>query len=278
MHFPIKLNRGAWPAWLCRFLPTANDITRIVLQPVSPTDFSKGVCALKFGETFKTTQPARYPLMVEALAKHNRHVSPVILDVGASDGSASLATMQQVPFKRYYVTDRNLLVYWTKRDSRYFFYDSAKQCILAASKWLVYYCDTQRAHWPLAILAARTIRAAPIFDPVNFSELALVNPAILQCDKRVIVQQHDLFEHWSGEKPDIIIAANILNRVYFSSDTLQRAIDSLLLALQGNGLLAIVDNRPDEFGSLFSLSDGRLTLLQSINGGCQTENMALASL
>jgi len=276
MRFPLKLNRQYWRPLLCRILPVANDVTAITRSDVSPRQFGDAVCALKFGATFKTTAQARYPLMIDALRNLSLSPAPVVLDVGASDGSASISTIEQLEYARYYITDLNPLIYWTEQAGEYFFYDPSGLCILVASARFVYYLDTEQALWPLGPIVERKLASAPVFNEHSCHKALLINPAVPVDDTRVFVQKHDMFSAWTGEKPDIVIAANILNQAYFDTDTLKRAIGRQIDALAGQGYLAIVDNRPDERGSLFQFSNGKATLIKSINGGAEAEQQVQA--
>ena len=276
MRYPIKINRGFWPTWLCNVLPAANDVTKIILQSEDEAAFSHAVCAFKFGGTFKTTQSARYPELTQVLQTLRFENPPVILDIAASDGSASQSTMEQLSFSKYYITDLNPVIYWTRKNSYYFFYNPTGQCILAANAQLVCYFDTKNAQWPLGNIAAKKIQSAPAFDSEKCKIIELINPAVRAISDRVEVRQHDLFDVWHGDTPQIIIAANILNHVYFDKSTLKNAIKSLLSALDGQGYLAIADNRPDEHCSVFALDRGKVALIDSINGGAATESLVLA--
>ncbi len=273
MRFPLKLNRQYWRSTLCRILPVANDVTALTRPDVTASQFGNAVCALKFGATFKTTALARYPLMIDALRSLSLSPAPLVLDVGASDGSASISTIEQLEFSRYYITDLNPVVYWTEHAGEYFFYDPSGLCILVATTRFIFYLDTSQALWPLGSLVERKLASAPTFSQGTCHKVLLINPAVPLDNSKVFVQQHDMFNAWLGEKPDIVIAANILNQAYFDPATLKRAIGNLVDALDGQGYLAIVDNRPDERGSLFRFIDGEATLVYSINGGAETERL-----
>jgi len=275
MRFPVKINRGYWPSQLCKVLPAANDVLQLVFKKHDQAAFSDGVCALKIDGVFKTTKSARYPTMIEALRTLSFSEPPVILDVAASDGSAAVATLENLDYSHYYITDRNIVIYWTASQGMFFFYEPSGNCFMAASKKMVYYADTAGALWPLGQLASHKISKAPKFIKDECDELVLLNPAVNTADTRITVQQHDLFTPWSGKKPSLIIAANILNFNYFDAPTLRRAIKGLVDTLDGDGYLAIVDNRPGEHGSLFSLAGTQLALEKSINGGALTESLTL---
>jgi hypothetical protein len=102
MRAPIKLNRSFWPKLLCRFLPSAADPRSICRSTISFTEFTQAVSVFKFGTTFKTSQKARFPLTIASLAELKFSSPPVILDVGASDGTTSLDVMQTLTFSDYF--------------------------------------------------------------------------------------------------------------------------------------------------------------------------------
>jgi len=166
-------------------------------------------------------------------------------------------------------------VYWAASKGCYYFYQPSGQCFLVGTNKFLYYEDTANAVWPLKQVANYKIRNSPVFNKSECEELLLINPLVDTADARISVQQYDLFSSWTGEKPSLVIAANILNFNYFDIPTLRTAIRGLIQCLNGDGYLAIVDNRPDEHGSLFSVSGDQIRLEQSINGGAMTESLAL---
>lgn len=275
MRFPVKINRKCWPALLSKLLPAANDVLELLSNRNDHAAFSEAMGAIKIDGIFKTTESARYPLMIDTLKNLQFANPPIILDVAASDGSAALSTLQKLNYKRYYITDRNPTIFWTFHKDCYFFYDLAGRVFMAATNKFVYYEDTAGAPWPIEQWANNTIRKAPVFSKNECEKLVLINPAVDTMDDRITVQRHDLFDTWTGEQPELIIAANILNFNYFDKPVLINAIKSLLNTLNGQGYLAVVDNRPDEHGSLFSVTNNKIRLERSINSGAQTESLVL---
>jgi hypothetical protein len=224
MRAPIKINR----AWLARplwgVLPSADD-PRVLGDPqLDEGSFSRAVSTFKFGATFKTTQKQRFPLTLEALARLHFAAPPVVLDVGASDGITSVDVMQRVPFRKYYVTDLNVEVRRKSFGRRTFFYDSSEACILIVDDWWIYYPDTRGAVAPLGWLARAAFRRAPQPGP-EASRLSLVNPSLQRMlSERVVATRYDMYEAWQAEKVDLLIAANVLNRVYFTERQLHAAL------------------------------------------------------
>jgi hypothetical protein len=292
MHAPIKLNRSFWPKLLCRFLPSAADPRSICRSNISFTEFTQAVSGFKFGTTFKTSQKARFPLTIASLAGLKFSSPPVILDVGASDGTTSLDVMQALAFSDYFVTDLNTEVLWRSETSRSgdsenltsgdvgiqsktFFYDPAGQPILlVTNKWVIYR-DTVGAIAPFGALVRMLFAKAPAAGD-HAGRILLINPALhTTVGGKILVRQYDIFRVWPFEKVDIIIAANILNKSYFSDAQLGQALQNLRAALNENGYLVIVDSRKTEKATIFQRS-GRV--VTQIHGGTEIEELAARHL
>lgn len=166
MRMPIKLNRAGWPRLLSALPLMSDDPRSLALGRSGATreSFSQSVSVLKFGTTFKTTLPGRQPDSNRFLAARYAGKAPVVLDIGASDGSTSLDLLGALTgqFGHYFVTDFNISVRWgVDMRGRYYFTDASGACILSASpRWLIY-ADVGDA--PLALKAARqapTLRLA----------------------------------------------------------------------------------------------------------------------
>jgi hypothetical protein len=77
-----------------------------------------------------------------------------------------------------------------------------------------------------------------------------------------------------------VIAANILNRGYFSGVDLDRAIGNLVAALSSGGRLVLIDNRATSGGfdeseraTIFRSSDGALEIEHRIGAGSEVEDL-----
>lgn len=277
MRFPVKLNRGAWPHAVTRHLPSAADVRVLCQTQVEAGAFTASVSSLKFGSTFKTTGRARFPNTIEALAALDFVSPPAILDVGASDGSTSLDIMRAVPFSRYFVTDRNIEIRAMKRGETTWLYDAGGSCIMAASDRWVSYPDVEGAWFPFGGIARRLFAAAPALDS-GAQRIQLISPALRTlADDRIAIRRHDIFEPWAEPRVDLVIAANILNRAYFSDEQIVAAVANLVAATVDGGRIAIVDNRDVESSSIFRANAGRVELEVSLNGGTDVEALVLAS-
>lgn len=278
MRLPIKLNSDYWPKALENILPSSVDPRILCHNNVDETIFSKAISTFKFGNTFKTTRNDRSPLSITELCYLVKNTQPIILDIGASDGSTSLNVIRSIPFARYYVTDLNIQV-WLKDIGRTtYFYDNEGRCILAVTDKFIIYADTDSALFPFGKIAKSVInKGLNIGD--NLSKIILINPALQAInDNRIIIKKYDLFQAWPYEKVDVIIAANILNKAYFDDSNIIQALKNMVSVLNEKGLIAIIDNRPDEKASIFKYVGGKIMLKKRINAGSDIEGLVLTTL
>ena len=75
----------------------------------------------------------------------------------------------------------------------------------------------------------------------------------------------------------MVIAANILNRAYFSDEQIVAAVANLVDATTPGGRIVIVDNREVEASTIFRVHAGRVELEVSLNGGTDIESLVLIS-
>ncbi|MDG2088420.1 MAG: hypothetical protein P8J68_06745 [Arenicellaceae bacterium] len=275
MRFPIKLNQNYWPNWLCQLLPSMEDPADLLGPNLADSKFTRAVSAFKFGSTFKTTKRARFPLTIKALQDIDLASDAVVLDVGASDGVASLDAINSLRYSDYFVTDLNTKVGHIFHAEKHYFYDSNNHCILISSPRFIWYNELSSAVWPFTKLTNNTFTSAPDCQQTTCRYVSLFNPELTK-NPNVTVQNHNLFEPWYGPKPNLIIAANILNRSYFSDIELNNAIDQLIQNLAGDGYIAIVDSRETERSSIFAVTTKKIELIKSINGGAETQSLVLS--
>jgi CheR methyltransferase, SAM binding domain len=275
MRFPVKFNRSNWPEWITKNLPSAADPRVLCREPVDELLFSNAVSTFKFGSTFKSTQKARFPITIAELSSLAGQSRPVILDVGASDGITSLDVMKSISFSKYFVTDLHIEIAYQVVGDITWFYDENGTCILRVTdKWVIY-PDVDGAIFPFDRISQFIFARAPELEseaPRN----KLINPALkAQINPDVIIERHNILETWPHEKADLIIAGNILNQVYFTASEIEQALKKLLEALNENGFLVIIDNRPNEMATIFQFNDNRVKIIKKINGGTEIENLAL---
>jgi hypothetical protein len=277
MRFPIKFNRAFWPKTLTQTLPSATDPRVLCHGKVEETTFTNAVSSFKFGSTYKSTQKARFPLTILEIASLPFEKQPVVLDVGASDGSTSLDLMQAIPFEKYYVTDLNIEVFYEVSDNITWFYDEEGTCILRVTDRWVVYPETGGAIFPFDRISRSLFAHAPKWKS-DSARVVLINPA-LQARKEIniFIEKHNILETWPHGKADLIIAANLLNQSYFTTSEIKQALKNMLTALDGSGRIAIIDNRPNEKATIFRFVDENVKVEKRINGGTEIENLALNS-
>jgi hypothetical protein len=277
MKAPLKLNRAGWPHCMARF--TVADPRVMIRADLTAEEFSRHLSVLKFGTTFKTTRPGRHARSNRLLAALYRGDRPIILDVGASDGSTCLDLMLALEdrFARYFATDYHLSVEWgTDSGGVVFFRDSGGRCVLRAGRRFVAYCDTKGARPPLGLVATLLLRGVRRVS--SWRELSLIQPSLLARaarDPRVVVERYDLFTPWRGPRPDLIKIANLLNRIYFSEQRIAAVLARQREILREGGRLLLLDNRGEEEKfSLLRKLDGKMTVEHSFGGGSEVVSLA----
>jgi len=269
MKRPIRLNRDflrrAWPN-LQRGCP---DPRGLLNDEISAKEATEIIAKIKINGVFKTTRADRYPRTARLLADSRFPVPPVILDVGASDGSTSLSIMEALRFTRYYVTDRHIeaRVCLTKKGA--FFCDVENNPFMYTNRFLVIYNDVNKAIWPMPAIVRRLFSGFEIPKSENVRTINLMNPALLsRVGDDIRLHKYDIFEPWCFEKVDLVIAANILNRSYFPEIKLKAALQNLRGALKESGRLAVIENRSTiEQSTIFRLYKDRFIIESEVGRG-----------
>jgi hypothetical protein len=229
IKLPIKLNRACWRVLPKKYFvfddprPLAGDLAGITAE-----EFSAAVSSLQFGVTFKTTHPGLSARSNSVLLDIYRGSKPVILDVGASDGSTSLDLIIALGenFSRYFITDLNLSsVRGSDRKGNIYFADRSGACVLRASRRFIAYADVEHAPYVVARIAERLL--AGHRQVSEWHDVPLVRPDVVRladADARVTISQYDMFEPWRGPRPDVIKVSCLLDRRYFSDEQLRAAL------------------------------------------------------
>jgi hypothetical protein len=276
MRLPIKLNKAGWPSPFADLFLAFHDPRPLAYKPmaISAAQFSASVSSLQFGVTFKTTHPGRHAHSNRFLREALHGSRPVILDVGASDGSTSLDLIQELGcnFAYYYVTDLNLSVRCgSDRKGVVYFADRDGTCILRASERFLVYSNASRAKLPLR-LVARTLLSR-CRNVAQWRDLVLIQPDLRRratCDPRIIIKRYDIFTPWIGPRPDLIKVANLLNNQYFSDAQLKKALQVQCSNLAPNGrLLLISEDRDVEMFSVFRKTPVGMRLEWTHAGGAK---------
>ncbi|MGH8117422.1 MAG: hypothetical protein ACREPJ_08980 [Rhodanobacteraceae bacterium] len=272
MRRPVRLNRAfcrkIWPG-AQRGCP---DPRGLLDADISEPEANEILVRMKIGGVFKTTYADRFPQTTRLLADGRFAQPPVIVDVGASDGSTSLSVMQAVRFARYYVTDRHVEAYACITRKGVFFCDEGYAPFMFANRFFVIYnepAEDSRAQSGIV----RNLFAG--FDQAkcrDVRKVPLMNRALLpRRGDSVRVERYDIFEAWPFDKADLVIAANILNRDYFADVRIVDALRNLRAALKDSGRLAVIDNRPAEQSNIFRLENGRFVAEGQVGPGSDVQ-------
>jgi hypothetical protein len=275
MRSPVKLNRAGWPTYVARLSLAYDDPRPLAhdLSGLSPHAVSAAISCLRFGTTFKTTRPGRHEQSNRFLLDRYRGKKPVILDVGASDGSTSLDLIRALGegFRNYFVTDLNI---WVECgvDGRgiVYFRDRSGQCMLRASKRLLTYSDDEGAGAVLKMIARHMLRGASRVS--SWRRTLLVQPelgALAATDTRIAIMHYDMFVPWNGERPDVIKVACVLHPLHFSGDQIAEAlrVQCSNLAPEGRLLLAGEGSNDVEEFSVFRKTTAGMVLEYAHAGG-----------
>ncbi|MGH8125947.1 MAG: hypothetical protein ACREPK_08880 [Rhodanobacteraceae bacterium] len=251
MRRPVRLNRAIWPTMMYKLRRGLPDPRRLLDQRLDAAALTETLKCLKIGTTFKTTHYDRFPETTRLLSKMSFAKPPVVLDVGASDGSAALAVMEQLAFARYYVTDRHIKAYVCPGGFGMYLCDADARPWLYANRCFVIHNDLDGAEWPFNTIAARVFKR---FDSSRLHReqgVDMINPELAaKRGDKVRIEPYSIFDEWPHEKADLIIAANLLNRVYFPDSELRDGLVKLRNAMRDGALLAVIENRNRNEGSI----------------------------
>jgi hypothetical protein len=283
MRLPVKLNKAGWPS-VCGRLSFAFDDPRPIASgecsKFAGIEYSRAISSLQFGVTFKTTRPGRHQHSNQYVIDCYRVARPVILDVGASDGSTSLDLIRLLglDFQHYFVTDLNHSTRcgFDGRGAAYFL-NREGRCVLRASKRFLAYSDTDRAIFPLNFISAKLLSGAE--NVAKWREVLLMQPELVRLassDPRISIMQYDMFVPWKGQPPDLIKIANLLNSKYFSDSQMRQAIEVQCANLGIGGRLLLVSEDEDsgiERFSAFRKTGSGMVLEQTHDRGAKAAHL-----
>jgi hypothetical protein len=176
------------------------------------------------------------------------------------------------------VTDLNISVHYQISNDTTWFYDEKGKCILMVTDKWVNYPDLGGAIFPFDKISQAIFAQAPKMGP-DAAKVLLINSNLTNNHKTNIpICKHSILENWSHDKADLIIAANILNRVYFTTSELELALLKMAAALKNSGRIVIIDNRPEEKSTIFQIDRRNVRVEKRVNGGTEIEDLALKSL
>lgn len=244
MRRPVRLNRALWPAVLDRLQRGIPDPRRLLDPDLDAAALTAILQRMKIGTTYKTTQYDRFPATTRLLASLAFAAPPVVLDVGASDGSTALAVMRRLAFSRYYVTDLHIRALAVPTRAGLFLCDGQARPWLYVNRGFVVFNDLGGARWPFRSIARRVFAN---FGAARWDErrdVFMVNPELAAMrGQRICIERYNVFDAWRHEPADLVVAANLLNRAYFPDARLCAALANLRGALREGGVLAVIENR-----------------------------------
>ena len=275
MIMPIKLNRSYWPTIITDHLPLSQDDPRVLLDAeVDGDSFSRAVSVFKFGTLFKSTKRLRFPILVEVLKSLEYRSPPTVLDIGASDGITSLHIIKSLDCRKYYITDLNIEVLYSTRNGKVYFFDTDNNCILIVTKLFVIYTEFKDAIFPFNRIAE--LFYSKSFDArSDLKRIELINPEVKTTEGNIAIERYDMFERWTHDRVDLVIAANILNRRCFSEKQILQALSNMVYALNSQGRLAVLDSREIEKGTVFRVMNRKIEVEMDINGGTEVRELVL---
>lgn len=246
MIFPVRPLCKRWPAIVERSrLRRFFWVDPCVVQndAVTAEAFRAAMSAFWFDGTYKITGANRHPAADQLLIDHVPDLEYAhIVDIGASDGSTSIDLMRRLPgFARYTMSDRFIEVTAVKKRHRTHFFDTSGRCSLIVGRRLL--------AWPTMSRSVRLLtfpfRHGVQHEDPRAEAVLLLNPEVrelIRNDSRVHWRAHNIFEPWTGPRPDVIKVANLLRRLYFDDETILDALTNVLTCLPDGGHLLIVDN------------------------------------
>lgn len=273
MRRPIRLNRAIWPTAMQKLQRGIPDPRRLLDKGIDAAALTETLQRLKVGTTYKTTDYDRFPQTTRLLAELPFEPPPVVLDVGASDGSAALAVMKKLRFTRYYVTDRHIKAHVYPTHKGMFLSDMDARPWLYVNRCFVIHNDLDGAEWPYNAIAARVFKTFDASKRRDERDIYMINPDLAaKRGDRIRIEQYSIFDAWEHEKADLVIAANLLNRGYFPDDDLRAGLRNLRNAMHDGAVLAVIENRNTDDGSveqssIFRRSGNRFVVEAQIGAG-----------
>jgi hypothetical protein len=267
MNFPIKFNEDfLGNSFFSSLLPRSFNCLPLLQGKASPSQFARSMCALKFARTFKSTAFRRYPLTIDYLSSLDVRFTNII-DIGCSDGSASLDALRRLNFNCYYLTDKNINLYCHELNNAYFVFDSCGIPLLRAGRRLTIYNDSNSPRL-LNFFITKLVFLDSLKRLHLNNSLLLINPCILSLQSgNVRILSYDVLRKPFLAKSTLIIAANIFNDSYFSEHELKLAFSNVIKSCLPGALICLIDNRKYESATIFQFRDNKISVKHHIGDG-----------
>ncbi|BBM81688.1 hypothetical protein [Candidatus Uabimicrobium amorphum] len=276
MKYPIRLNKYKWGSLFTKYLPSAYDPRKVAQENLSRNEFSQSVSAFCFDNVYKITKSDRHPLTNSYLS--TLFAKPTIVDIGASDGTTSMDVMEACHgnFSHYYITDLNMEVSYYHSKNTYYFFNDKDECILMANNYFVIYPGDKESV-ALFKFFAKKIYKLFVDSGKTKTKVQLVNPELKKCGDSITVKKFDIFDTWDGDKADIVIVANLLNKCYFSDENIVKALHNVFSFIKNPGYLAVIHDLQGEKACIFRIEKDEIFLEKEINGGVEVKNLVLGA-
>ncbi len=252
---------GLW-TFSARFL--RNKFTPLILDRIRGLDvpleerarlFNQAIAHINVGETYKTSGPDRTRLVDQAILAHAAKYSPLrFLEVGVSDGTASLNLLRSLPKgTSIRLTDRHPVFFRKGRFPVTRLYDGDRRLLgvkILGLYFNVACCEPSRA---------AGLAPIPTLNPVVRAEAGVED-----------IERFDVRLDAVDQPAHLIKCANLFNCKYFPAETIRAAVANLGRSLAPGGLLFISQNnaRYTDGESYFALQRGPdgLVLVEEKNG------------
>jgi hypothetical protein len=189
--------------------------------------FSQAMSLINVNETYKTTGSDRTRLTDMAIVRIAAGLRPLrLLDIGVSDGSASVALLSRLPgLVEAILTDLHPHLY--ARGPRFLriFLDGRRR--LLGVKVMGLYIN----------LATNTV-----CDGNGFETIGTLNPAVQERHGILAIRPFDAFSDRLPEPVQFIKCSNMLNFEYFCTDDIRLAVANLGRSLTDGGYLFLSQN------------------------------------
>lgn len=227
--------RGGWSVRFAqRFLrlrlsPDILEHLRALPLPLTEraTLFSQAISQINVNETYKTTGLERTRLADAAILRFASGFDSVrLLDVGVSDGSASVHLLQAL---------KNLDVALLT--------DLHPVLFRRGYAWLQLFLDGQRRILGIKLLGLYlNLSLDRTLDPAPFQTIETANPLLSENYGISSIRSFNAFTDFLTKPVQIIKCANILNRAYFPDADLRKAVGNLSRSLVPGGVVIISHN------------------------------------
>jgi hypothetical protein len=240
------------------------------LLSTDPRTFRDALSTVRIGRTFKTTARNRLPMVTDFLSSRPGRLGTVI-DIGASDGSASITMIEALDFDCYCLTDKYMRLRMTQSESTYRLFDADGVLHMCQIGGVVFYLDPFRA-WnsPMERLVTMAIgRTRGPCDEASH-DVVCVTPELPRLAKKVQPLAYDCAEPWGRERADLVLVANFLDKFMDRPNEMAVFCRHIAGMLNPGATLVVADNEGAERATIFAM-DGRPRAIHRLGGGSVSE-------